>query len=221
MGPSMNAQHEAIFRKAMVSGKPQAILGVARAFYDMGDIEKAHLLHNRAVTMTWIGGINVSFGAMARGTPIPGTNGAVIPPGRYWIDLIGDKREKFKEWFAMKPEVTIEVIEHPDTNRDFAIFIVPTFANNYGMPGVLFPTQDLGFPTIADASTHTSADTVQRPPPMTYTEATQEVGTMAGKAIGAGIKGASTGISAGLGISPTMLWLGAGTFALIALKLLI
>lgn len=210
----MNAQHELIFRQAMASKNREGILRVAQAFHGLGEFVKAKSLYRRAYSFGF------AFGAMARGTPIDGTDGAVIPPGRYWIDLIGDNREKFKIFYAMKPEVTVEKIEHADSNRDFAIFIIPPFASNYGMAGVLFPTKVLGFPTIADASIHTSADTVQRPPPMTYTEAAKEVAGTAGKAIGTTVKAGSTGLAAGLGVSPTTLWLGAGAAALIALKVL-
>lgn len=208
----MNTQHEAIFRKAMVSGKPQAILEVARAFYEMGDVQKAHVLHNRAVTMTWIGGINVSFGAMARGTPIKGTNGAVIPPGRYWQDFIGDAAKKaWAEWIKNKPEVHVETTEdHSDDNRIFAIFNIPATANNYGLPGVFYPTQLIGFPTIAPASITSSADTVKRPDPVTSADVLADMAKAAGKT--------TKSFGEGLGVTPTTLALFGGA-ALIAIIL--
>ncbi len=207
----MNLQHEAIFRKAMASGRPQAILEVACAFHNLGDTRKARILHERARTMTWVAGVNcnIGFGAMARGTAIPNTNGAVIPPGRYWQDIIGAPgRKAWDEWVKSKPEVHVETTEdHVDDNRLFVIFSVPANASNYGMTGVFFPTKVLGFPTIADATISSSQDTIQRPPPMSTTDVLAKMAETAGKTAGAAAKGAGEG----LGVSPTTLALiGAG-----------
>lgn len=198
----MNVQHEAIFRKAMASHRPQAILEVSRAFYDIGDTTKAKILHEHAVTMTWTPRNTwrgISFGAMARGTPVKGTNGAVIPPGRYWQDIIGEPSKKaWNEWIKGKPEVHVETTEdHTDENRLFVIFNVPTTASNYGMPGVFFPTQVLGFPTVAAASVTSSADTIQRPDPMTSTEVLQQMAQSTGAV--------AKSFGQGLGLTPTKL----------------
>ena len=214
----MNAQHEAIFRKAMVSGRPQAILGVARAFHDMGDFTRANVLHERARTMTWIVGVNcnVGFGAMARGTPVKGTNGAVVPPGRYWLDVVSGHRQAFDDWKKGKPEVKVETTEDDtDSNMLFVIFSIPSTANNYGMPGVFFPTQVLGFPTIAGPTVQSKQDTGSVPDAETSTEVLSDITGAIGKALGSAGKGASEG----LGISTTKLaMIGGGV--IIALVLL-
>jgi hypothetical protein len=145
---------------------------------------------------------------MARGTPVKDTNGAVIPPGRYWLDVLGDKRKIFTDWAKGKPEVRIESTEdHADENRLFVIFTIPTTANNYGLSGAFFPTNVLGFPTIATNVT-SSADTIQRPDPMTSTDVMADISKAIGEALGAGAKGAGKG----LGISTTTIILvGVGT----------
>jgi len=201
---------EAIFKKAMVSLNPDAILEVAGAFGDLGEEDIAQALYTRVSLLeapsrvmptfgTQGNGRRTTFGAMQRGTPIPNTNGAVIPPGRYWIDVIGDaKRKAWIDWSASKPEVIIEKSEYSadnlnDPNQVMAtiIFSIPPTANNFGHPGVFFPTQVLGFPTIAGAADdpyaiHSKADTVQRAAPMTYTDAAIEVISKAPKVIGRG-----------------------------------
>ncbi len=194
----MSIQHEAIFRRAMVSSRPQAILEVARAFYDMGDTNKANILHNRAVTMTWIGGVNVAFGAMARGTPIKGTNGAVIPPGRYWIDLSKAQEKSFTDWSQGKPEVHVESTED-NGERLFIILTIPTTANNYGLPGVFYPTQLLGFPDTAAANVQSSRDVMKVPDAPTSADVLAEMAKTAGRT--------TKSFGEGLGLSSTTLML--------------
>jgi hypothetical protein len=211
----MNTQHEVIFKKAMASSRPQAILEVASWFERLGDIAKAKVLHERAVTMTWVGRVNCwTFGAMARGTPITGTNGAVIPPGRYWQDIIGDfAKNEWYEWKKSKPEVHVSTTEeHTDDNRLFVIFTVPSNASNYGMPGVFFPTQTLGFPSIAPTDVTSSQDTVQRPTPTTSADVVAEMAKTAGsatKSFGEGL-GISTGklVLIGVGVVASALFFG-------------
>jgi hypothetical protein len=188
---------EAIFRKAMVSSRPQAILEVASCFERLGDTIKAKVLRERVITMSW------TFGAMARGTAITGTNGAVIPPGRYWQDIIGDPAKKaWAEWVKSKPEVHIETTEdHVDDNRLFVIFTIPLNASNYGMSGVFFPTKVLGFPSIASSQVTGSQDTIQRPDPMTSADTLAKIAETIGQTAGAAAKGAGQG----LGITPTKL----------------
>jgi hypothetical protein len=201
-------QREAIFQRAMVSMRPEAIFEVAKAFEAMADVGRASLLYQRVHTL--VDGLpRVAFGAIARGTPITGTNGAVIPPGRYWQDIIGDSAKKeWTDWKKSKPEVRIETTEDDiDGNRWFVIFIVPPTANNFGLKGVFFPTNVLGFPTIAEGVT-TSQDTVQRPDDPTSAEVFSDITGGIGKAIGSAAKGASEG----LGFSTTkfvMIGLGA------------
>lgn len=108
---------------------------------------------------------------LARGTPVPGTDGAVIPPGRYWLDSFADAkntRKQFLDWLKSKPEVKQETSQE-DADSDpphlFSIFVVPAGVSNFGLAGVLFPTKALGFPTVAPPSVTSSDDTVQRPPP--------------------------------------------------------
>jgi hypothetical protein len=190
---------EAIFKRAMVSMNPDAILEVAGAFGDLGEEDIAQALYTRVSLLEAPSRVMPTFGAMARGIPIPNTNGAIIPPGRYWIDVIGDaKRKAWVDWSTSKPEVVIEKSEYSadnlnDPNQVMAtiIFSIPPTANNFGHPGVFFPTQVLGFPTIAGAANdpyavHSKADTVQRAAPMTYTDAAVEVISKAPKVIGRG-----------------------------------
>lgn len=224
----MKAQHEEIFRKAMVSNKPQAILEVGRAFHALGDFRKAKILHERAVTMTW------TFGAMSRGTPIDGTNGAVIPPGRYWIDLVNqEKRKAWVNWTIDKPEVTVEKSEwmasDPEHVIETVIFSIPSTANNYGLPGVFFPTKVLGFPTIAEPEVIKSkADTVQRPPPLTHLDAVSEVPGVLSEGLQSGVKytaetvgkaagSLASGIGQGFGLSPSQLLIALSILALLVL----
>jgi hypothetical protein len=187
----------------MVSRKPQAILEVARVFERLGASQKARLLYQR------VNAFQFSFGAMARGTPIKDTNGAVIPPGRYWLDVLGDKRKTFTDWAKSKPEVKIETTEdHPDENRLFVIFTIPTTANNYGLSGVFFPTNVLGFPTIA-GNVQSSQDTVQRPDAPTSTDVLGSIG----KTVGATTKS----FGEGLGLSPVKLALIGGTVLVVVI----
>ena len=106
----MNLLHESIFQKAVASKKPEAIYEVARAFEAMGVVDKASVLYQRAHGLAVF-----AFGAMARGTPVKDTNGAVIPPGRYWLDAMGDKRKALTDWIKSKPEIRVETTEdHAD-----------------------------------------------------------------------------------------------------------
>jgi hypothetical protein len=186
----MNA--ETIFQKALVSRKPEGVLYVAQVFESMGDTYRATMLYNRLRPI-------VAFGAMARGTAIKGTNGAVIPPGRYWQDFIGDPAKKaWAEWIKSKPEVHVETTEdHSDENRIFAIFTIPTTANNYGLAGLFYPTQLIGFPTIAPVSITSSADTIQRPDPVTSADVLADMAKVAGKT--------TKSFGEGLGLSSTTL----------------
>lgn len=198
----MNSQHDAIFVRALASEKPEAILGVARAFEAIGDTYKAGRLYQR------VRSYNFGFGAMARGTPIKDTNGAVIPPGRYWQDIIGEPAKKaWVEWIKGKPEVHIETTEdHVDENRLFVIFIIPSTANNYGLPGVFFPTNILGFPTIATTEVTSSQATVQRPEAMTSSDVLANIAKTTGSA--------TKSFGEGLGVTPTTLVLvGIGVLA--------
>jgi hypothetical protein len=226
----MNTLHETIFQKAMVSQRPEAILEVARAFEASMVPDKACQLYNRVYTLRHQ--VQVAFGAMARGTPIKGTNGAVIPPGRYWIDLIDDaKRKVWVNWTVDKPEVTIEKTEW-STDADAqhvistAIFTIPSTTSNYGLPGVFFPTNSLGFPSIADTTIQSKADTVKRPAPMTSMEALAEVPSLLGQGVQSGVQytaetigQAAKGVGQGLGLSPTNLIM-IGVAALATLVLL-
>jgi hypothetical protein len=196
----MNPQYESIFRKAMVSQNSQAVLRVARAFEDMNDI-RGTLLRERILT--------VGFGAMARGTPIKGTDGAVIPPGRYWQDIIGEThRSKWLNFTLDHPEVTVEKTEWSGPAENLVmsvIFLIPPTANNYGLPGVHYPTNVLGFPTIADTTVQGVKDTVQRPPPMTSMQALAETPNIIGQTVGKAVSETAKGISQGLGVSTSTL----------------
>ena len=203
----MNALHEAIFRKAMVSVNPEAILAVARAFDALMATRHAWQLYQRAYGL----GQAIAFGAMARGTRIEGTNGAVIPPGRYWLDVPSGKRAAFDDWKKGKPEVRIETSEDDtDTNMLSIIFTIPAMAANFGLPGVFFPTNVLGFPTIAGANIQSKQDTGTVPDAPTSADVLADITSAIGKALGAAGKGAGEG----LGISTTKLvMIGVGTLA--------
>jgi hypothetical protein len=130
---------------------------------------------------------NLDFGAMARGTPQG--DGAVIPPGRYWIDAFNEKRDELTAWKKGKPEVKFETTEEDlDTNRLFVIFSIPKTASNFGLPGVWFPTKSLGFPTIADTTVQSSDDTVQKPPAPTSADVLTDIASGAGQ-VGSGFLG--------------------------------
>jgi hypothetical protein len=209
----MNTQYEAIYQKALQSNNCEVIVRVAQCFATIGETDKASILNARARLLRLYDRKRVGFGAMARGTPIASTNGAVIPPGRYWIDLSKAQEKAFTDWSQGKPEVHVESTED-NGERLFIILTIPTTANNYGLPGVFYPTQVLGFPTIAAANVTSSADTISRPDPFTYTEAAKEIAESVGEVLGAGTKGASKG----LGISTTTIVL-FSVGALVALML--
>jgi len=165
------------------------------------------------------------FGAMARGTAIANTGGAVIPPGRYWLDSFDDEkgtRAQFMKWLSQKPEVHVESTQE-DTDSDpvhlFAIFTIPSNASNYGIPGVWFPTTALGFPTIAPATgpaavTHVE-DTVQKPDAPTSTDIAKDIANSLGSILGAGTKGVVDNVSSG-----TMLKVGLVAGAVLLVMLL-
>lgn len=209
---------EAIFQKATVSTKPKAILEVARAFEALGATDKAWQLYNRAYMLRHRPN-QFGFGASVRGTPIAGTDGAVIPPGRYWLNIpkynTDVKRSKWLNFTMDHPEVKEEKREYSGTADNLIMtvfFIIPPTANNYGLPGVHFPTTILGFPTIADASVKSAADTIKRPSPMTSLEALAETPALLGQGIQSGVQytaetvgKAAKGVTEGLGLSNTTL----------------
>lgn len=227
----MNPQYQAIFLKAMASMKPEAIIEVARAFEALRATDKAWQLYNRAYALRHRG--HFGFGAMVRGTPIKNTDGAVIPPGRYWVSIPHMNEDKnLKKWvnFTMDhPEVTIEKEEwsgNADNLIKTVIFIIPSTATNYGLPGVHYPTQVLGTPNTADVTIKSQADTIKRPPPMTSLEALAETPSLIGQGIQSGVQftaetigKAAKGVTEGLGISSTQLVL-IGLSALVGLSLL-
>src|SRR5208337_2676730 len=94
---------------------------------------------------------DVAFGAMARGTPIKDTNGAVIPPGRYWLDVIGDKAKIFSDWAKSKPEVHIETSEvHTDSGVEI---LARQFYDPQIHQGLGLKSQDRIFVTFTIPST--------------------------------------------------------------------
>jgi len=135
------------------------------------------------------------IGVMERGVPIPDTQGAVIPPGRYWLDVFN--QTVFTDWLHEKPEVQVETTEDKGDNHVFYIFSIPSSATNYGKPGVWFPTVQLGFPTIASAGVQSSDDTVQKPDAPTPTEVAKDFFKTAGEVTGAGTSSLLDNISTG------------------------
>jgi len=95
----------------------------------------------------------VHTGALERSNP--------LPAGRYWVDVFSPDSAAFGAWLTSN-QATVRVVstqsfEKNDAGpaRDWYLFQVtaPT------------PWNGPGFPTIADASVTSSADTVQRPDP--------------------------------------------------------
>jgi hypothetical protein len=96
---------------------------------------------------------DATAGALERTNP--------LPAGRYWVDVFQPDAEAFGAWLSSN-KATVHVVstqsfEKNDGGppRDWYLFQVsaPT------------PWQGPGFPTIADASVTSSADTAQRPDP--------------------------------------------------------
>ena len=81
-----------------------------------------------------------------------------LPAGRYWKDIFEADAEAFGEWLKDNHEtVKVRTTEHIDGDppRDWLLFEV-TAPTMWDGPG---------YPDIATANVHTSADTVQRPDP--------------------------------------------------------
>jgi len=62
----MNAQQEAIFRKALVSNNPQAILDVGRAFNGLGEAERGYILIERAALFGGMYGFGLDYTAVQK-----------------------------------------------------------------------------------------------------------------------------------------------------------
>lgn len=152
-------------------------------------------------------GFGAEFGAMQRGIPVPGqpAGTVVIPPGRYWLDTFGDKRQLFNDWLKGKPEVKVETTEddlQADPPHTFTIFTIPKGVNNFNLEGLWFPTTQLGFPEIAPATgpgaVTSSGDTVQKPDAPTSTDILKEIADSLGQVTKAG--------ATGLGLPPISQW---------------
>lgn len=237
----MNPTHEAIFRKAMRSKNQGAVLRVASVFERIGDHNKARTLYRRALPHhRALPHFKFQFGASVRGTPIAGTDGAVIPPGRYWLNIVGTpqysgevKRSKWLNFTMDHPEVIEEKREYSGTADNLILtvfFTIPPTATNYGLPGVHFPTSILGFPTIAGPA-QSLADTSSRPPQMTSLEAIAEIPNLLGQGVQSGVQytaetlgkaagHAAKGVSEGLGGIPTKTLVLMGIGAIVGLALL-
>ena len=137
---------------------------------------------------------DASFG-MERGVAIPNTNGAVIPPGRYWLDTFTNTQAAFNTWLAEKPEVRLESTQdaQDSTGHVFNIFTIPSSATNYGKPGVWFPTTQLGFPTSAAPDVTSSDDTVQKPDAPTSGDVIADFAKTTGKVTSGILDNISTG----------------------------
>ena len=141
----------------------------------------------------------VDFGAEERGKTAPGVPAghAVIPPGRYWLDVYGDKIATFLAWSQSKPEVHIETTQQDSESTPahlFVIFTVPASASNFGLPGVDFSTTTFGFPEIAAPGVTSSDDVVQKPPPPTAAGMLADAAGALGGALGAGAKSAASAL---------------------------
>lgn len=148
------------------------------------------------------------FGAVVRGTQVPGQAAGVvtIPPGRYWLDVFGANIEKFQAWAKSKAGVNGVKIETTQQDVDaasgaghlFVIFSVPKTANDFNVNGVWWQPTVFGFPTIADATVQSSEDTTQRPDAPTVTDILSE-------AANSGAKIGKSGFE-GLGLPPMSEW---------------
>lgn len=104
-----------------------------------------------------------------------------LPPGRYWQDIFNKQAHDWNDWLAARLKegsVSIEKAEHfnRDPLRDGSWLPVALQPENMGtisdrmwvlfkvLKPVEWPAVKLGFPTIADATVNTSADTAQNPP---------------------------------------------------------
>lgn len=118
-------------------------------------------------------------GKEVKGTPVQGSGGAVLPPGHFWLSVVGQpKIDAWKEWVASKPEVLVTSTEEDQSgfNRElnsefvkppnnFYTFTIPASSNNFGIQGAWFPTTVLGFPNSAAPGITSIDDVVQKPPP--------------------------------------------------------
>ncbi len=82
-----------------------------------------------------------------------------LPPGRYWYDAIGSRREIFQEWDETNARDAVKVIQttdHPDESppRTWFLFDVTEPTG--------WPQTALGFPTQGEGI-DSEEDTVQRP----------------------------------------------------------
>jgi hypothetical protein len=177
-----------------------------RHFRDMNRkarIQKSPLEYSKEYSI----GFGADFGAMQRGIPVPGqpAGTVVIPPGRYWLDTFGPKRDVFNDWVKSKPEVHVETTEdEPDNDppHTFTIFTIPKGVNNFNLEGLWFPTTQLGFPTIAPltgpGAVNSGQDTVSKPDAPTSTDIMKEIADSIGQVTKAG--------ATGLGLPPIAQW---------------
>jgi len=86
-----------------------------------------------------------------------------LPVGSYWIDVFGEKIPKFNGWLAAFGPVGVhtDATETFDATDDFPPRVWYKFS--VSQPIAPWDAVTFGFPTIADASIKSSADTVQRP----------------------------------------------------------
>lgn len=139
------------------------------------------------------------FGAEEKGKTAPGmpAGHAVIPPGRYWLDVYGDKIPAFLAWAQSKPEVHLETTQNDTESTPehlFVIFSVPPTASNFGLSGVDFSTATFGFPEVAPATVQSSDDVVQKPPPPTASDVLADAASAIGGALGSGGKAAASAL---------------------------
>lgn len=87
-----------------------------------------------------------------------------LPPGRYWIDVFGDKVQLFDQWLNVNSTfVAVEQSEGVAASGDWpegewVLFRVHDVPVPWGMQ------TKLGWPTIADKNVKQKSDTAQRPP---------------------------------------------------------
>lgn len=89
-----------------------------------------------------------------------------LPPGQYWVDVFGVNIPVAQNWFKAMSNLGV----HVDATQHFEATEVPqvrdwykfTYTQYAGTP-VIWDTT-LGYPTVADSSITTSADTSSTPP---------------------------------------------------------
>ena len=99
-------------------------------------------------------------------------NVSPIPPGRYWLTVLGDNRDDFTDWVRDMEGAVVTTTTEEDLTADppwlFVIFVVPPDRAPF------FDAGRFGFPNIAPASINSHQDAEQAPDePLDWSERLQ------------------------------------------------